>query len=111
MNYVIFTGGERNSLFNQLFSDLEGLNNVILKPGISHIPNNLQGIWKKHHSPNLNKNHLLPFRSIWNKYSILDAYKNENYRDYCFVFNNVSIEYMEPSLLKYLKRKYNIKLV
>lgn len=110
MKYWIFTGGEKNELFQQLMSDLEELDNVTLIASLPQIPASKKTLWKYHHNVKLNSKMILPFRSIWYSYMPFDE-KVLKDGEHCFIFNNVSAGYFEPGLLKKWKKQYNIKLV
>ncbi|MCR5011418.1 MAG: hypothetical protein K6A72_03685 [Lachnospiraceae bacterium] len=109
MKYIIFTGEKKNKLFGQLMSDLKGCADVILVPDVPQAPAALEWLWKIHHNRTVSEKVMLPFRGIWNGCMPYDeAGLNE---ECCLIFNNVSIEYFEPGLLKKWKKKYGIKLV
>lgn len=111
MQFLIFTGGEKNDLFDLLFTDLRKLPQVTLHPELPRIPDRLGRLWSLHHSPTLNRCRPFPFRGCWSRYCSLYDFRPETGEEYCLVFNNVSIGYYEPSLLNRLKRKFGIKLV
>lgn len=111
MQFLIFTGGEKNDLFDLLFTDLKKLPQVTLHPELPAIPDRLGKLWHLHHLPSLNRHRPLPFRDFWSRYCSLYDFRPEPGKEYCFVFNNVSIGYYEPSLLNRLKKKYGVKLV
>lgn len=90
-------------------SDLEVLDNVELVPDVPQAPYPFEWLWKLHHNRKVGEKILLPLRGIWNGCM---PYKEENLdEECCLVFNNVSVEFFEPGLLKKWKRKYGIKLV
>lgn len=111
MRFLVFTGGEKNQLFDLLFSDLKGLRQVELCPELPKIPNKLRWLWKLHHTSKLNEKRPLPFREAWGRYCSLYDFHPEPGEEYCLVFSNISIGSYEPALLNRLKRKYNVRLV
>ncbi len=104
MNYTIFTGGEKNDLFDFLMEDLKTDSRVELINKLPAIPKNLQLLWRLHHK------WALPFRQIWYSYTPFSEDKLRN-GSHCLIFNNISVGHFESSLLKKWKKKYNIKLV
>ena len=89
--------------------DLEALDNVTLVPDIPQASTSLEWLWKLHHNRTLCEKIMPPFRGIWNGCMPYDA--DGLSEEFCFVFNNVSVEYFEPGLLKKWKKRYGIKLV
>lgn len=110
MQFIIFTGGEKNNLFDLLFADLKQLNNVQIDSRLPRIPKPLRGLWKLHHAKKWNKNKPLPFRNIWNAFSPLKDFSPKLEEEYCLVFNNVSLPLFEPGQLNALKKKYHVHL-
>lgn len=110
MKYWIFTGGEKNELFHQLMSDLEGMENVVLIDKLPQIPEKYHKIWELHHNIKLNRFGTLPFRNLWYSYMPFDE-KVLQGGEHCLIFNNVSAGYFESGLLKKWKKKYHLKLV
>ena len=109
MKYIIFTGENKNRLFGQLMSDLKGREDVILVPDVPHAPASLEWLWKIHHNRTVSEKFIPPFRGIWNGCM---PYKEDGLsEECCLVFNNVSVEFFEPGLLKKWKKKYGVKLV
>ena len=111
MQFLVFTGGEKNDLFDLLFTDLLGLSQVTIHSELPHIPARLQRLWKLHHAPSLNEQRPLPFRTGWSRYSSLYNYTWDEKEEYCLIFSNVSIGYYEPGLLNRLKKERGIRLV
>ncbi|MGN0347057.1 MAG: hypothetical protein ACI4DU_07200 [Lachnospiraceae bacterium] len=110
MQFIIFTGGEKNDLFDLLFADLKQLNNVVIDSRLPKIPKVLHGLWKLHHARKWNEKNPLPFRNIWNKFSPLKDLSLKPEEEYCLVFNNVSLPWFEPGQLNALKKKYHVHL-
>lgn len=111
MHFYIFTGGERNPLYDILFSDLKSLYNVTLISSLPAIPKNKEKLWKLHHSKSMNQIFELPFRAAWNRYSMMEDIISNVDENCCFVFSNVAMEYYEPSLLRIYQKKYGVKMV
>ena len=111
MQFLIFTGGEKNDLFDLLFSDLSGLPQVSLHSELPRIPAKLQKLWTLHHAPGLNERRPLPFRNGWSRYASLYNYTWDEKEDYCLIFSNISIGFYEPGFLNLLKKKHGVRLV
>lgn len=112
MEYIIFTGGEKNELFDLLFADLKEMSNVTIDSGMLHLSKFKEKLWKLHHNKKMNMKKPMPFRAVWNKYSPLNNYIEKlTNGDICLVFSNISIEYFEPAYLNSIKKKYKVKLV
>ena len=111
MHFYIFTGGERNPLYDILFSDLKSLYNVTLISSLPAIPKNKEKLWKLHHSKSMNQIFELPFCAAWNRYSMMEDIISNVDENCCFVFSNVAMEYYEPSLLRIYQKKYGVKMV
>lgn len=111
MRYQIFTGGERNALYDILFQDLRGREQIRIVSMVPKIPDGVSGIWKIHHSERLNGYVKLPFRSLWNRYNPMRDFQPEGRESYCFIFSNVAIEWYEPALLRQWQKRFGVKLV
>ena len=90
-------------------SDLKNRNDVILVPDVPQAPASFEWLWKLHHNRTISEKILPPFRGIWD--GIMPYKGGELDEDCCLIFNNVSVEFFEPGLLKKWKKKYGIKLV
>ncbi|MCR5118771.1 MAG: hypothetical protein K6B44_04025 [Lachnospiraceae bacterium] len=112
MRYLIFTGCDKNPLFDILFNDLKGRDDVILEPRLPVLPKD--PLYRFVHARTFNKTGPAPFRGLWNKLSATleetVAKEAESDSPLWLVFNNFSVSFFEPGVLKKWKKKYNAKL-
>ena len=112
MRYLIFTGGDKNPLFDILFEELEGREDVVLLPQLPELP--LDPLYRFFHARSFNKKKPAPFRSFWDKLS--ESFENrikeekEKDSDLWLVFNNFSVSFFEHSVLNRWKKKNGIRL-
>ncbi len=112
MRYLIFTGGDKNPLFDILFRDIESREDVVMLSQLPALPSD--PVYKFFHARTFNKKNPAPFRSFWDKLStdFEKRIKEEKEKDSALwlVFNNFSVSFFEPSVLNKWKKKYGIKL-
>lgn len=111
MRFYIFTGGEKNPLYDVLFQDLKERQDVSVISEVPKIPARFMKLWKLHHSEKLNRYGALPFRGIWNSFLPVKDFPMNLTKQDCLVFSNVAIEWYEPALIKQWKKKYGINLI
>ena len=64
MYYLIFTGGEENELFDDMFADLRERENMRCIPDVPQVAGALRPLYRLHHARSLNRKRPLPFRGI-----------------------------------------------
>ena len=69
MYFIVFTGGEKNPLFDTLMADADIPGRSEVTGIIPHIPESRSKLWKFHHKRGLNRNAPAPFKGIWGKYA------------------------------------------
>lgn len=116
MYFLVFTGGEKNPLFDTLMSDANIPGRAEVTGMLPAIPESRSGLWKFHHKRGLNRKAPAPFKGIWGKYAaeaeskIADAVKAHPDEKIGLIFSNLAMVYYEPASLKKWKEKYKLKL-
>ena len=112
MQYLIFTGGDKNPLFDILFTGLKGREGVSLTPVLPVLPKD--PLYRFFHARTFNRNNPAPLRSIWDKLAapLEEKVSKEAEKDgnLWLIFNNFSISFFEPTVLNKWKKKYKAKL-
>ncbi|MCR5210079.1 MAG: hypothetical protein K6C99_07700 [Lachnospiraceae bacterium] len=116
MYFIVFTGGEKNPLFDTLMADADIPGRSEVTGIIPHIPESRSKLWEFHHKRGLNRNAPAPFKGIWGKYAADAEMKVEAAaaahpgETLALIFSNLAMVYYEPATLKRWKERYKAKL-
>ena len=116
MYFIVFTGGEKNPLFDTLMKDANIPGRSEVTGVIPHIPERRSKLWKFHHKRGLNRKAPAPFKGIWGKYAtdaeekIAKAAAEHPDEGVGLIFSNLAMVYYEAATLKRWKDRYKVKL-
>jgi hypothetical protein len=103
--------GVKNSISKFIFSDLQKIENIIIKEHPYDLKNPvLNYINSIHFSNKANKLFQAPFKGIWNKYNCLNKIEFEEKNKYYIIFLDISVTFFTIEFLNELNEKKNISL-